>query len=218
MKSACELLGLDPMYVANEGTFLCVCDEEISDEVLEILQRVKIVLKIFPFLTIILFAIGGIFLQFIPCYKIVSFAGSLAQSNPLAKEVIMQKGCWYNNYNQYSWMIIAPALAFIAQFFTLIFSYKNLFGKAFISSALGIFGIIATVGLTMFPFILPSSLNPSASLTVWDASSSEFTLTVMLIAALIFVPIILAYTSWVFVVLKGKVTEKDIKKDSKFLY
>jgi cytochrome d ubiquinol oxidase subunit II len=99
-----------------------------------------------------------------------------------------------------------------------IFALKKHFGKAFIASSISIFGIIATVGLSMFPFILPSSLNPNASLTVWDASSSEFTLLVMLIAALIFVPIIIAYTSWVFSVLRGKVSEKDIKKDSNFLY
>jgi cytochrome d ubiquinol oxidase subunit II len=70
----------------------------------------------------------------------------------------------------------------------------------------------------MFPFILPSSLNPNASLTVWDASSSYRTLVVMLIAVIIFMPLILAYTSWVFYILRGKVTKEAIKKDSNFLY
>ena len=76
---------------------------------------------------------------------------------------------------------------------------------ALLSSGLGIAGIIASVGASMFPFILPSSLNPQHSLTVWDSSSSHVTLFIMLVCALIFVPLIVAYTSWVYSVLRGKV-------------
>jgi len=70
----------------------------------------------------------------------------------------------------------------------------------------------------MFPFILPSSLDPRASLTVWNSSSSHQTLFVMLVMAVIFVPIILAYTAWVYKVLWGKVTEDDINADSGTVY
>ena len=69
---------------------------------------------------------------------------------------------------------------------------------------------VATPGVAMFPFILPSSEQPAASLTAWDSSSSHLTLFIMLICALIFVPLILAYTSWVFHIMWGKVTDKDI--------
>ena len=58
----------------------------------------------------------------------------------------------------------------------------------------------------MFPFLLPSSSFPSQSLTVWDASSSAKTLLLMLAAVMIFLPIILGYTTWVFRVLKGRIT------------
>jgi cytochrome d ubiquinol oxidase subunit II len=70
----------------------------------------------------------------------------------------------------------------------------------------------------MFPFILPSSIMPNASLTVWDASSSQMTLFVMLVCAVIFVPIILAYTAWVYKVLWGKVTEADVTENSDSVY
>jgi cytochrome d ubiquinol oxidase subunit II len=70
----------------------------------------------------------------------------------------------------------------------------------------------------MFPFILPSSKMPDASLTVWDSSSSHLTLFVMLICALIFVPMILAYTAWVYKVLWGKVTEADVTENSDSVY
>ena len=65
----------------------------------------------------------------------------------------------------------------------------------------------------MFPFILPSSLDPRSSLTVWDASSSQTTLSVMLIAAVIFVPIIIAYTGFVYRVLRGRVTGRQVEAD-----
>ena len=86
-------------------------------------------------------------------------------------------------------------------------------GWAVTASMVGIFGVISTVGLTMFPFILPSSLNPSASLTVWDSSSSQMTLFIMLVSTVIFMPIILAYTSWVYKVLWGKVRPEDIARN-----
>ena len=63
----------------------------------------------------------------------------------------------------------------------------------------------------MFPFILPSTVNPQFSLMVWDASSSHLTLFIMLVCAVIFMPIILAYTSWVFHIMRGKVKEEEIE-------
>ncbi len=184
----------------------------------KILDRTIKVLKIFPLITIIIFVAGGWFLQFVESYKVVSFAGTLAESNPMRKEVVSVMGGWYGNYQKYPWMMIAPALGLIGELLVLVLVAIKHYGKAFIASSIAIFGVISTVGLTLFPFILPSSLNPSASLLVWDASSSYFTLVVMMIAAIIFVPIILLYTSWVYSVLRGKVTEKDIDKDSNFLY
>ena len=70
----------------------------------------------------------------------------------------------------------------------------------------------------MFPFMLPSSLNPDASLTLWDASSSKTTLIIMAFCALIFVPLILAYTGWVYSVLRGKVTKAYIREQGGNVY
>jgi cytochrome bd ubiquinol oxidase subunit II len=91
-------------------------------------------------------------------------------------------------------------------------------GFAFIASALGIFGIIATAGLSMFPFLMPSNIAPSHSLTVWDASSSQLTLFVMLLATLLFLPIVLIYTSIVYRALRGIVTTSFVEKNSTSLY
>ena len=116
------------------------------------------------------------------------------------------------------WMLVAPALAFGGVGISLITSRARRAGWTFIFSSLSVFGTVAMAGLTAFPFLLPSSTHPSHSLTVWDASSSQLTLLIMLIATLIFVPIILAYTSWVYKVLAGKVTKVMIQQKDQEAY
>jgi len=78
--------------------------------------------------------------------------------------------------------------------------------------------VIATAGLSAFPFLLPSSLDPNASLTVWDSSSSRSTLLFMLIAVVVFLPIVLAYTAFVYRVLRGRVTMAYVEDNSATLY
>jgi cytochrome d ubiquinol oxidase subunit II len=85
-------------------------------------------------------------------------------------------------------------------------------------SKLAILGVISSVGLTMFPFIMPSSSDPRSSLTVWNSSSSHLTLFIMLVVTVIFMPLILAYTAWVYRVLWGKVTAKDVTENSHSVY
>jgi cytochrome d ubiquinol oxidase subunit II len=91
-------------------------------------------------------------------------------------------------------------------------------GVAMLTSSLSIAGIVLSVGASMFPFILPSSIQPQASLTVWDASSSHLTLFIMLVATCIFLPLILLYTSWVYKVLWGKVVPGDISGGTSHAY
>jgi len=151
-------------------------------------------------------------------YRFTSEVVTGGPSNPLSKTVEVASGVWFANYAAHPWMMLAPALglAFPLVAFLLLRGGREVL--ALLSSSLAIFGIISTVGLTMFPFILPSSIDPKSSLTVWDASSSHMTLFIMLVVALIFIPIIVAYTSWVYRVLWGKVDEKAIREDSGHAY
>ena len=207
----CGLLSVS-MLTVQGACFLSIKTEG------DIQKRIKKLLNILPFVNVALFAIGGLMLQKIDGYVITKILSHSADSNPLNKEVSRQAGAWLNNYSTYKWFIVAPILGFVGQIFAMILSHFKHDVKAFIASSLSLLGIISTVGLTCFPFILPSSLNPNSSLTLWDASSSYHTLVVMFIAALIFVPLIISYTSYVFMVLRGKVNEKTIDKDSNFLY
>ncbi|OWV93317.1 cytochrome d ubiquinol oxidase subunit 2 [Rhizobium sp. R72] len=167
---------------------------------------------------IVLFALGGIFLALgVNGYNITSEINPAGPSNPLLKTAT-HDGSWLANYRVYPWMMIAPALGFLGAAAALLAMRAKWEGATLLFSKLSIFGIISTVGLSMFPFILPSSLDPNSSLTVWDASSSHTTLFVMLVVSLIFLPIILAYTAWVYKVLWGKVDEATVNDKSGHAY
>ena len=162
---------------------------------------------------VVLFAAGGFWIGYgVDGYAVSSAFIGDGPSNPLLKTVVPVMGGWLANYGAHSWMLLAPILGFAGAIgaFALLRLRK---GIAFMASALSIAGVIATAGVSVFPFLLPSSTNPSQSLTVFDASSSQTTLFIMLIAAIIFVPIILAYTAWVYRVMWGKVTAADIESN-----
>ena len=129
-----------------------------------------------------------------------------------------EPGAWLTNYGRYPWMVAAPALGFVGAAAALVLVRTRAELATFVATGLSIAGIIGTAGVSMFPFLMPSSLDPASSLTAWDATSSHLTLFVMMVATLIFLPIILAYTSFVFRVLRGKVTADFVEKNSGSLY
>jgi cytochrome d ubiquinol oxidase subunit II len=157
--------------------------------------------------TFALFAAGGIWLYLgIRGYEITGAIDHAGPSNPLRKTVQVATGAWFDNYRDHPWTVIAPLIGLAGPLLVALLLTRHKPLGAFLASAVGLLGIIATPGLAMFPFILPSSTDPKASLTVWDASSSHLTLFIMLIAVAIFLPIVLAYTAWVYRVLHGKIT------------
>ena len=170
-------------------------------------------------LTAALYVLAGVISWlWISGYRITSVIVTDGPSNPLRKAVELDHGAWFANYANYPILLIAPALGILGALavFVTLRSRRELapllFGK------LSIFGIISSVGVSMFPFILPSSIDPRASLTVWDSSSSHMTLFIMLVVTLIFLPLIVAYTSWVYKVLWGKVDKDMIEDDSNHAY
>lgn len=161
--------------------------------------------------TLVLFALAGFWLyRGVDGYVITSAIRVDGPSNPLGKTVAVAADAWFANYAARPWTMAAPALGLGGALVACGLFLARAGGVALLATGTAIIGIIATVGLAMFPFILPSSLDPRSSLTVWDASSSQMTLFIMLVAALIFIPIIVAYTAWVYRVLWGKVDAKAI--------
>jgi cytochrome bd ubiquinol oxidase subunit II len=164
-------------------------------------------------LTAVLFALGGILVSSMEGHVVTSTIDPSAPINPLGKTVELVAGGWLNNYRLYPWMLSAPIIAFAG----LAVAAVSLQGRAGLTALLGssaaIFGIIATAGLSLFPFFLPSATEPSSGLTLWDASSSHLTLFIMLLCTMFFLPLIIAYTSWVFRVMRGPVSTQSLGKN-----
>jgi len=115
-------------------------------------------------------------------------------------------------------MIVIPIIAIASMLFTAVFLKIGKDGLAFMSSSLAILGVIMTAGCSLFPFIMPSSLMPDHSLTIWDATSSYKTLNIMTIVAGFFVPIILLYSAWTYSKMFGRLDEKYIEDNNHTLY
>ena len=160
----------------------------------------------------VLFALAGAWVAFgLPGYQITSQVVTDGASNPLLKTAeFSQAGGWLHNYSTMPATILAPVVGLLGALASAVLLRKRRGGLAFIASGASIAGIIFTVGFAIFPFLLPSSTQPGSSLTVWDGSSSHLTLWVMLLATVIFLPIIIAYTTWVYRVLKGKTTLEEM--------
>jgi cytochrome d ubiquinol oxidase subunit II len=139
-------------------------------------------------------------------------------ANPLAKTVEKTAGLWLVNYSQYPWLLLSPVLAIVGAGLVVLLSTKRYAGSAFVLSSLVVISVIVTAGGSMFPFIIPSSIAPASSLTVWDASASRYTLQLLFIATVLLMPIVLAYTVWVYRVMRGKITVEDIQKNQHVLY
>ena len=164
-------------------------------------------------ITIALYALAGVALWlWVDGYRVTSALPVAGPSNPMLKTAELQPGAWFTNYAAHAWLWLAPGAGFAGALLALLGLRLRREVLALLGSALGIAGIILSVGASMFPFILPSSIDPRASLTVWDSSSSHLTLFIMLVVTAVFIPIIVAYTSWVYHVLWGKVDAEAIRE------
>ena len=162
--------------------------------------------------SLVLFVGGGLFVAFGDLgYRVVGLIDPSGMSNPLRTAVVAAPGAWLDNYSAAPWTIAAPVLGLLGTVVALVGLWRRSEPLAFGGSSLGTVGIISTVGLAMFPFILPSSIDPGSSLTVWNASSTHLTLFIMLGVTVVFLPLILLYTAWVYRVLWGRSSSTEFK-------
>jgi cytochrome d ubiquinol oxidase subunit II len=167
--------------------------------------RARQCVRIAAIALIALYVIAGVWLGVeLPGYAIVSPVANDAASNPLLKKALVQ-GHWFAVYAAHPVFRVAPVLAVGAALGALTMASRPHDLAAFLLSGLAIAGVILSAGFALFPFLMPSSLDPNSSLTVWDASSSRSTLGLMLLATAIFLPLVIGYTGWVYRVLRGRV-------------
>ena len=162
---------------------------------------------------IALFAIGGVWVHALPGYQLVSGPGAGVAQTPLQQVVTVAAGAWQANFAAHPLLWLLPAAGFAGMAGAALAARAGRSHLGWWLGALAWIGVIGTAGASLFPFLLPSSSDPSVSLTLWNASSSRLTLTWMLGFALVFVPLIVWYTSWAFWVMRGKVGADSVAAD-----
>jgi cytochrome d ubiquinol oxidase subunit II len=168
---------------------------------------------------IVVFALAGIWVAFgVPGYRIVEMPPAGSAFEPLAKTVASSPGGWLSNFASHPWMWVAPLAAVAGALCVVILSSGGRARMAFVASAVAVGAVIFTAAFAMFPFVMPSSTDLRSGLTAWDAVSSHRTLGIMFWAVVVLLPLILAYTAWVYHVIRGKVTVEEIRETTHTSY
>jgi cytochrome bd ubiquinol oxidase subunit II len=184
-----------------------------------IAERARRATKITGVIFIACFILAGIWIMnWIDGYRIVSMLSANVAAIPLDKTVEKAAGAWLKNYHNNPLLWLAPLLGIAGALLAIAASSVKKPIAAFIASSAMLAGVIFTAGIAMFPFVMPSSSDPRSSLTIWDSVSSHMTLQIMFWVVLIFLPIVLAYTSWVYSVLRGKITVETIRANDHNIY
>ena len=184
----------------------------------DVYNRARTVSIVTGLAVVVLFVIAGFWIQNIDGYVVKSVMDHNGPSNPLLKEVVREQGAWMANFTTYPLMWIAPALGVVMAVFAIIATKAEKGALAFVASSLTCAGVILTAGFAMFPFVMPSSLNPNDSFTMWDSTSSLLTLQIMTGVAAVMVPTILGYTTWTYYKMFGRLDDKFIEENKHSLY
>ncbi len=185
----------------------------------ELYERARKASLLSGLLLIAAFAAAGIWQAVaVDGFRIVSMHDPNTVLTPLDKTVETAAGAWMTNFHLYPAMIAAPVLAFAGALGAIVLTRFRRPGLGFAASGAALSGVILTAGFAMFPFVMPSSSHPGHSLTAYDAVSSHGTLNLMFVAVVLFLPIVLVYTAWVYRVLRGKITEAVIQEKQHSAY
>jgi len=109
------------------------------------------------------------------------------------------------NYLRRPYWLIVPFLAVVSLLLIRIWLVRRKMGAAFFASCATIVLVTFTGIIGLYPSLIPSRLDPAYSLTAFNASSSPYTLKIMTVVALVFVPVVIAYQVWVYRIFRQKV-------------
>lgn len=160
-------------------------------------------------LTVVLYGIAGIWAYSFDGYQLTALAPEGSFHSITGKSVEVVPHGLFANYGKLWILWLVPIISIFCFIKAGIAGVKGNAVKGIIYNSVAIAFVIITAAIAMFPFVMPSSIDPESSLTIWDASSSHFTLQVMLYAVIIFVPIALAYTIWAYRRMWNKVSAED---------
>jgi cytochrome d ubiquinol oxidase subunit II len=147
---------------------------------------------------LVLLILAGLWVSRLEGYHITTSTLLDAATNPLNKFVKRNEGLWMDNYEHLPILAVIPALVVICCGLTILFTKLNRYYYAFLACSVTVFFSALTVAISMFPFLLPSNRSLNSSLTVWDASASQTTLSALLWVAAVYVPLMAILTRWCF--------------------
>ncbi len=165
-----------------------------------------------------LFALGGVWLSQMAGYRVLEIGDINGALTPLMKEVGVAQQGWLANFVTHPWLWCVPALGLVLPMVSSLASARELPRTALLASGGACASMMLTIAIALFPFVLPSSLDPSSSLTLWDSTSSERTLFIMLGIVGVLMPINIGYTLWVYRVVRGKMSAQQIRQHGHSLY
>ena len=201
------------MIVFHGATYLVLRTEG------ELARRSRRAATLSASLLALLFPVAGYALAHgVSGYRILSGDAPGGVANPLGKTVGRATGAWLDNFHAHPALWLIPAMIYAGIALALLSLRAGQPLLAFVGSAVTNAAVITTAAVSLFPFILPSSLDPNSSLTAWDAVSSPLTLEIMFWAAILLTPVILAYTGWCYRVMRGKVTVALVGEQDHTLY
>jgi cytochrome d ubiquinol oxidase subunit II len=206
----CGLLSL-ALSVFQGGAMMMIRGEE------PIYGRARHIAMVAGLVAAVLFIAGGVWVRSIKGFVYTAPVNPAMAATPLGgPAVAMQSGAWMTHFHTMPvlWLLPAMGLAGMLLGALALSARQPILGWWL--GALAWVGTIGTTGAAMFPFLMPSSTMPSQGLTIWNASSSKYTLACMLFFAAIFVPAIICYTAWAFRVMSGKVKIEAIDNDHSY--
>ena len=162
---------------------------------------------------IVLFTLGGIWVSFLPGFVLEHAPAPGMPQNPLQQQASIVAGGLLTNYRSQPLLWAVPALGYAGMLLGLLAVRGRRSTLAWWLGAGAWIGVIGTVGAALFPFLMPSSSEPSQSLTLWNSVSSQTTLLWATGFAAVFVPLVIWYTSWAFWVMRGEVDAAAIQHD-----
>ena len=120
--------------------------------------------------------------------------------------VSVEAGAWLRNYDLHPVLWLVPISACACMMLSVALTrLGGMDGLAFLAGSVSVVGMVGSYGASMFPFLMPSSIAPQQSLTVWNASSSHVALFSLFLFGAIFIPLIMIYVSWIYRVMRGKI-------------
>ncbi|MFQ2550926.1 cytochrome d ubiquinol oxidase subunit II [Aeromonas caviae] len=165
-----------------------------------------------------LFALGGVWLGEMAGYRITAIGDLNGALTPLMKEVVAVPAGWLGNFVAHPVLWTVPVLGLLLPLVCALASRLGKSGLALVASGGACAAMMLTVAIALFPFVLPSSLDPASSLTLWDSTSSERTLLIMLGIVGVLMPVNIGYTLWVYRVVRGRVSAEQVRQHGHSLY